>query len=102
MSSKDSIEFSSQVGAEEADGYLEALGSSLPEGRALVESGRRPVSLELGPSIKMELEAESDQEKGKSSIEISLSWRAEEPAVAAPSLLIVAGGHMPPAISDDD
>jgi amphi-Trp domain-containing protein len=102
MSSKDSVEFSAQVSAEEAAGYLEALARSLREGRALLESGDRSISLELGPSIKLELEAASDPEKGKSTIDVSLSWRAAEPAVAAPSLLIVAGGHAPVAAGEDD
>ncbi len=102
MASKDSVEFSAQVSAEEAAGYLEALARSLREGRALLESGDKSISLELGPSIKLDLEAESDPAKGKSSIDLSLSWRAAEQAVAAPSLLIVAGGQLHPGSAEED
>jgi amphi-Trp domain-containing protein len=102
MAHKESVEFSGQVSAEEAAGYLETLARSLREGRALFESGDKSVGLELGPSLKIELEAETDPEKGKSSIELSLSWRAAEPAVAAPSLLIIAGGQVPVGTGEDD
>ncbi len=99
---KDSIEFTAQVSADEAAGYLEALARSLREGRALFESGDRSVSLELGGSVKLELEAESDAAKGKSSIDVSLSWRAAEPEIATPSLLIVAGGQALHDLSVED
>ncbi|HEY7268505.1 MAG TPA: amphi-Trp domain-containing protein [Dehalococcoidia bacterium] len=102
MASKDSLEFSAQVSADEAAEYLEALARSLREGRALFESGDRSISLELGPSVKIELEAESDPTKGKSSVDLSLSWRAAEPVMAAPSLTIVAGGQGPSNVGDDD
>jgi amphi-Trp domain-containing protein len=102
MASKESLEFSAQVSAEEAAVYLEALARGLREGRALFESGDKSIGLELGSSLKIDLEAESDPAKGKSSVEISLSWRAAEPAVAAPSQTIVAGGQVPAGVGEED
>jgi amphi-Trp domain-containing protein len=95
MSQKESLEFSANASTADVAGYLEALARSLREGRALIESGDKSLALELASPIKVELEAESDPEKGKGSIEISLSWRAAQESVPEPSLTIVAGGQIP-------
>ena len=91
MSQKDAVEYSATVSAEEAAGYLEMLANSLRVGVALIESGETSLTLEVGPTVQIEIEAASNAEKGKSSIDISVSWRAAEQAKPQPSLLIIAG-----------
>jgi len=100
---KQSIEFSSEMETAAAAAHLEALAKSLREGRVLIESGDRSVSLETGRNVSLELEAKANPEKGKSSVEIKLEWVAEEEVVeeAPPSLLIASGGSFVAAGDSD-
>jgi amphi-Trp domain-containing protein len=101
---KQAIEFSSEMETQAAASHLEALAKSLREGRLVIESGDRSVSLETGRNVSLELEAKANPEKGKSSIEIKLEWVAEEEVVeeAPPSLLIVSGGSYAAAWAGGD
>jgi amphi-Trp domain-containing protein len=101
MASKESLDFNANVTAEEAAGYLESLAKSLRKGAALLESGDRSLSLEVGPSVKLELEAETDIAKAKTALVVKLSWRAAETAEAPASLAIVPGAR-PPAPVDEE
>lgn len=91
---KQSIDFSSELETQAAAAHLEALAKGLRDGRVLIESGDRSVSLETSRSLNLALEAKANPGKGKSSIEIKLNWVAEEEAVeeAPPSLFIASGG----------
>jgi amphi-Trp domain-containing protein len=91
---KRSIEFSSELETQAAAAHLEALAKGLRDGRVLIESGDRSVALETSRNLSLELEAKSNPEKGKSSIEIKLEWVVEEEMVeeAPASLLIASGG----------
>ncbi len=95
MSKKDAIEFSDSVPPAEAAGFLEAIAKSLRQGSSLLESGDQSLGLQIGKTVKLEIEAQSDPIKGKGSIEVSLSWRMEEPATTPPSLVIVPGALVP-------
>jgi amphi-Trp domain-containing protein len=97
---KGSIEFAAQVSAEEAADYLEAIANACREGSALLESGDKSLSIEVGRDVKVELEAQTDPSKGKGSIDLSLSWRVAEQAETPPSLVIVAGPPAPAAEED--
>ena len=93
MAEKQSLEFSSDIETKSAASHLEALAKGLRAGHVLLESGDRSLSLDVGGNVNIELEAKSSPEKGKSSIEIKLSWLAAEEVeeVAPPSLLIASG-----------
>jgi amphi-Trp domain-containing protein len=93
MSEKQSLEFTSDIDTTAAASHLEALAQGLRDGRILIESGDRSLSLEVGGSVSVELEAKSNPDKGRSSIEVKLSWVAEEEVeeVVPPSLLIASG-----------
>jgi amphi-Trp domain-containing protein len=93
MSEKQSLEFTSDIDTTAAASHLEALAQGLRDGRILIESGDRSLSLEVGGSVSVDLEAKSNPDKGRSSIEVKLSWVAEEEVeeVVPPSLLIASG-----------
>ena len=94
MPPKDKIEFSGTISVQEAAQYLESLAKGLRERSMLLESGDVSFNVEIPDEVKIEIEVGNDVAKGKSNIEVSLSWRQrrqEEEAVASPGLLIVAG-----------
>jgi amphi-Trp domain-containing protein len=93
MADKESLEFSGTVEPHAAAAYLEALARGLRDGRILIESGDKSLSLEVSSDVSLEFEAETNLEKGKSSVDLSLSWRAALPVKeeAPPSLLIASG-----------
>ncbi len=97
MSDKQSLEFEAKLDAGNAADYLEALAKGLRDGRIIIESGNKSLSLDVGGDIAMELEleAKSNPEKGKSSVEFELSWKAIPVKVeeAPPSLLITTGAE---------
>jgi amphi-Trp domain-containing protein len=92
---KDKIEFSGSVSADDAAAYLESLADGLRKRSMLLESGDTSINVEVAEDVKVELQVSADEEKGKSAIELAMSWRGRrDDAVAAPaSLLIVAGGE---------
>jgi amphi-Trp domain-containing protein len=93
MASKDKVAFSGTVSADEAAQYLESLAKGIRERSMLLESGDTSLTLELADEVKIEMEASGDAEKGKSTVDLSLSWRArraEEDAIPA-KLTIVPG-----------
>jgi amphi-Trp domain-containing protein len=97
---KGSMEFTAQVSADEAADYLEAIANACREGSALLESGDKSLTIEVGRDVKIELDAQTDPVKGKGSIDFSLSWRVAEQAETPPSLVIVAGAPAPTAEED--
>ena len=93
-SEKQSVDFNGSFEPGTAAEYLESIARGLREGRLLIESGDRSINLDVGSNLEFEFEAKSSPEKGKSSVELSLSWTvAEPPKEAPPSLLIVSGGR---------
>jgi amphi-Trp domain-containing protein len=93
MSEKQSVDFSGSFNPGEAAAYLEALARGLRDGNLVIESGDKSLNLDVSPEISLEFEAKASPEKGKSSIELALSWRAAQPVKeeAPPSLLIASG-----------
>lgn len=94
MPPKDKIEFSGTISVQEAAQYLESLAKGLRERSMLLESGDVSFNVEIPDEVKIGIEVGNDAAKGKSNIEVSLSWRQrrqEEEAIASPGLLIVAG-----------
>lgn len=91
---KDKVEFAGSVSAQEAAQYLESLATGLRERAILLESGDSSVTFEVAEDVKIEIEATTNAEKGKSSIDVRMSWRQlrpEEADLAPPGLLIIAG-----------
>jgi amphi-Trp domain-containing protein len=95
MSDKQSLEFEAKLDAGNAADYFEALARGLRDGRIIIESGNKSLNLEVAGDIVMELEleAKSNPEKGKSSVELELSWKVVPQKVeeAPASLLITTG-----------
>jgi amphi-Trp domain-containing protein len=91
MSHKNSVEHTAIVSCEDAAKHLETLADGLRRGRAVIETGDKSLSLDLGGDVKMELEAEIDLRKGKGSIEIAIGWHWAEPAVENAAPLNIAG-----------
>jgi amphi-Trp domain-containing protein len=95
MAQKDKVQFSGSVPAQEAAQYLESIAKGLRERSMLLESGDNSLTVDVADDVKIEIEVATEGEKGKSSIDLSLSWRQrreEENHQAPPGLLIVAGG----------
>jgi amphi-Trp domain-containing protein len=87
------------VAAGEAAAFLENIAKSLREGSTLLESGDQSLSLRIGPTVEMELEAKSKPEKGKGSIELKISWETE-PVAESPRTLEIVPGALVPAAAD--
>jgi amphi-Trp domain-containing protein len=98
-SSKEELEFKSEVPAAEAAAFLENLAKSLREGSTLLESGDQSLSLRIGSTVELELEASSKPEKGKGEIELKISWETD-PITAAPRTLEIVPGALVPAAAD--
>jgi amphi-Trp domain-containing protein len=99
MADKESLKFTATVSPAEAASYLESLARGLREGQVLLESGSKSLGLELGSQIEVELAAESDVDKAKGEIELTLSWETARALEPPPSLLIVPGAAAPVAES---
>jgi amphi-Trp domain-containing protein len=102
MSDKETLAFQDTVSAKEAAGFLEALAKSLREGSVLLESGDTSLGLQIGSEIKVDLQAQSNAEKKKGAIELTLSWRAAEQVETPPSLEIVPGALVPAGTAAED
>jgi amphi-Trp domain-containing protein len=93
MPPKDKVQFAGTVSAQEAAQYLESLAKGLRERTMLLESGDASLTIEIPDDVKIEIEGSGDAEKGKASIELTLSMRRHEADTPiAPGLLIVPGG----------
>jgi amphi-Trp domain-containing protein len=103
MAEKQSLEFNSNIDTGEAAAYLEALARGLRDGHVLIESGDKSFNMEVGEGVDIELEAKSNPEKGKSSVELKLSWRVEEPVEeGVPPTLLITSGVGATASNDSD
>jgi len=97
---KEKIQFASTLPAAEAAQYLESLAKGLREKTMLVESGDSSVAMQVPDEVKVDLEVSTDAEKGKTDIELSLSWRQrrEEELAPPPGLTIVPGATAEAAV----
>jgi amphi-Trp domain-containing protein len=96
MASKDKVGFSGTVSAEEAADYLDSLAKGIRERSMLLESGDTSLTLDLSDDVKIEVEASGDPEKGKASVEVSLSWRQRrDEEVTPPARLTIVPGAAP-------
>ena len=92
MPPKEKVQFAGTVSAQEAAQYLESLAKGIRERTMLLESGDASLSIDVPDDVKIEIEASSDAEKGKATIDVSLSMRRREAEpVVTPGLLIVPG-----------
>jgi amphi-Trp domain-containing protein len=82
--SKRSFEFSMQTNSNEIADYLEGLAGHLRAGTVQLSAGSQSIDLRIGSVMKMEIEAESRPRKGKSSLQLELSWR--EPMTISTSI----------------
>jgi amphi-Trp domain-containing protein len=93
MAGKEKVKFSGVVSPQEAAQYLESLAKGLRERTMLLESGDASLTIEVTDDVKIEIEGSGDAEKGKSSIELTLTMRRKPAEVpVSPGLLIVANG----------
>ncbi len=91
MPPKDKVQFAGTVPAQEAAQYLESLAKGLRERSMLLESGDASLTIAVPDDVKIEIDASTDADKGKSTVDVSLSFRRREAETPAPGLLIVAG-----------
>ncbi|HWO93327.1 MAG TPA: amphi-Trp domain-containing protein [Dehalococcoidia bacterium] len=84
---KTKFEYAGRIGADQAAAYLEAMAAGLREQRLRLASGGQSIMLHPAETLRAELEAAFNPEKGKGSLQFELSWRVEE-AEAAGDLLI--------------
>ncbi len=98
-SSKEALEFSGEVSADEAATFLESIAKSVRQGSTLLESGDQSLSLRIGSTVEVDLVAKSKPEKGKGSLELKISWEAE-PVAETPRTLEIVPGALVPAASD--
>jgi len=92
MPQKDKVQFAGTVPAQEAAQYLESLAKGLRERSMLLESGDASVTIAIPDDVKIAIDVSADAEKGKSTVDVSLSFRRREAETPTPGLLIVAGG----------
>jgi len=89
-SDKKEIHFEKKMGSTEAVSYLEALISSLKDGKIVIEQGSQFVSLTPSGMIDFEMEAIQKNEKEKLSLEFS--W-CKKPVVTEPEVLKISSGE---------
>jgi len=92
MVDRQSLESISTANADAMATYLEALAVGLREGNVTGESGPKAVALEVGAEVTFGLEPKSAGGEEKSSIDISVSWRARKRLPAIPPSLVRKGG----------
>ena len=93
MAGKEKVKFAGVVSPQEAAQYLESLAKGLRERTMLLESGDASLTIEVTDDVKIEIQGSGDAEKGKSSIELTLTMRRKQAEVAVPpGLLIAANG----------
>jgi amphi-Trp domain-containing protein len=85
---KERVEFSSTVTSEVASQHLEALATGLREHVMLIETGGQSLALDVSRDVRIELEAAADSKK--STIDVKITWTAEEGAeITRPTLRVV-------------
>ncbi len=87
MGSKSKLDYAGRFDPDQLATYLEAIAEGLRRERVRIAAGGRSIVLQPRGIIRLELSAETDPEKGRSSFEMELSWREAE-VVSAPELLI--------------
>lgn len=99
-STKEKIEFSGTVPAQEAAQYLESIAKGLRERAMLLESGDTSMTVEVTDDVKVEIRASAAPEKGKASIDVSMSWRAkQEEEIPPPAGLLIVPGAQPAEVA---
>lgn len=92
MSDREKLEYSGRVDAAHLAGYFEALAEALNAGAVRLAVGERSIVLEPQGAIRVEVSASKDVEKGRSSLQVELSWQQQQAEPPAPDLEISAGG----------
>ena len=83
------LKYEAQLDRGDAAAYMEALAQALRGGELTIESGNRSLTVALGPALRFELEAEHDEGKGTTSVEIELTWNGGQ-KVGVPTLTILS------------
>ena len=92
MSDREKLEYSGRLDAAHLAGYFDALAGALKAGAVRLAVGERAITLEPQGAIRVEVSASKDLEKGRSSLQVELSWQQHQPEPPAPDLEITAGG----------
>jgi amphi-Trp domain-containing protein len=74
MGSKNSFEYSQRTGREDVALYLENLAGHIRSGSISLSAGTKAIQLDVGPSVRFELEAKARPEKGKNSLQFEMEW----------------------------
>jgi amphi-Trp domain-containing protein len=102
MAVKQALEFTGGLTVDAAAGYLEALANGLRQGHLSIESENEAVDLAIPQELTLGLEAKSAADKGKSAIEISLTWRVSRKTLSASANLIISSGTVAAAANSDN
>lgn len=87
MGSKNKFDYAGRFEPEQLATYLESIAAGLRQERVRIAAGGRSIVLEPRGIVRLEIAASTDHEKGRSSVEMELSWRDAEVA-STPELLI--------------
>jgi amphi-Trp domain-containing protein len=92
-----SLKFRNDLTGTAAALHLEALARGLRDGKVLIESGDKSLTLEVSHELQLDFAA-GQSDKGKAKVEITLSWRAPKAGEEEPtaSLLISTGAAFEP------
>lgn len=75
MSSKREVSMKGVMSLDQVINYLEALVTSIKNGKLVVQHGNEYVA--LSPSGELFVEVEAEEKKGKEKFNLELSWRKE-------------------------
>jgi amphi-Trp domain-containing protein len=95
MADKQTMEFTASMKAEAAAAYLEALAAGLRAGSISLQSGSESAYLDVAPDVTLDIEAEST-DKGKSTVDVSLTWRIDKRPQTQPPTLMISSDPAPP------
>jgi amphi-Trp domain-containing protein len=95
VADQQSIKFNGAMDIHTVAACLEGLARGLQDGRIMVESGHKSLSLDVASEVALEIEAASKRDK--SSIEITMNWRFVPVGASdqsSPGLLIGGGKEL--------
>jgi len=89
-----SFEFSTNCEPAKLADYLESLAQYIRAGSVQLSAADESILLNFSPSIKLNIEAETDTKKNKSSLELAISW-TPAPLAEEGGIVIQSGQDAP-------
>jgi len=103
MSSSEKLRFHTHLAAEEAAHQLENLARGVRTGAIQIEADDQALDVECASNVRLSVDAKTNEDKRKSRITITLSWRLPEATPAPPHRKISARDDtsLPDVFSDN-